>query len=239
MKKSRKPIYSVGGIIMLVGASLVVITKILLEDALIISLGIRMVRALQRGAVATVLVGGIVSAVAAALSIKDVLSVRRERNRQEIERQRLVEIEAANLPNVIRQRFMRLKQRKSFSDLVLVVFSQLDQIDVLQARQSELLQINDAAYLQKTVAVVDEIERKICKNCQYIHNLCLVASDWEHSDQDKIVKLLNDNKRKLQDVRELLELSADLINKRDIDESKDLSELESWIETIQDSLKEE
>ena len=144
-------------------------------------------------------------------------------------------------PEFTRKRLEQL--RDDTPQLALLIekcLSQMDVMDILQEKQSLLIETNDALYLKDTVAVFDKVERRICQNFRNIINLCIATDDADNFDLQKVNKCLDDNERKLSNTKRLLKASAEWINQYNTDgDESDRSEVENWINVIRDSLKEE
>lgn len=144
-------------------------------------------------------------------------------------------------PDYTRKRLLYLREEMpGAEDLVQRCLEQMDSMDRLQAKQEFLIQANDASYLRDTIAVLDNVERRICRNFQNVVNLCIAVDRIEQLDMKEVEKYLRNNQKKLNDTSELLTASAKRINQYNAgDDRSAWDEVRSWIETIRSSLEEE
>ncbi len=134
---------------------------------------------------------------------------------------------------------------KTIHNLCLDCRARLDAIKQLKIRQDQLLKVNHAQYLQDTLPVLDKIELRICQYIRKIYNRCLaIDNDTENIRNDPVLSEYQKAIREqVASAKRLIAASADLINqhdaKGDADDHDALSEVERWIEVINESLKEE
>lgn len=112
----------------------------------------------------------------------------------------------------------------------------MNRMDTLQRKQNVLIQTNDAVYLKQTVEVLNGVERRICRNLRSIINMWITVDRYEQLDQADVKALLDDNESKLSDAMQLLDVSRKWVNS--YNENTDGDEVQLWIKTIEDSLKE-
>jgi len=143
-------------------------------------------------------------------------------------------------PDFTRKRLQQLwKEIPETEELVERCLEQMDRMDRLQAKQEFLIESNSASYLKDTVSVLDNVERRICRNFQSIINLCIATDDIRNLGMEEIENSLHDNEKKLENTTELLKASAKRINQYNADGSENAwDEVESWIAVIRESLKE-
>ncbi len=134
---------------------------------------------------------------------------------------------------------------KTIRNLCLDCRTRLDAIKQLKIRQDQLLKVNHAQYLQDTLPVLDKIELRICQYIRKIYNRCLaIDNDTENIRNDPVLSEYQKAIREqVASAKKLIAASADLINQHDADGDTDdhdaLSEVERWIEVINESLEEE
>ena len=150
-------------------------------------------------------------------------------------------IEDISSPEATRERLNRIKTASPrLSGLMDSCLAQLDRMDELQRRQGELLTLNQAAYLKDTVGTLNSVEREICLNLRGVVNQCIVAGDGadiSRIDTAKVDDILTQNKKLLDQSKELLVVSADWIDKYNSQEGgADRSLLDNWIKVIQDTI---
>lgn len=223
-----------------------ILSHTLLKDWLIICLGVRTFR--------TISVGGLIATAICALAatvngIPLAIAASRRRHEQELElaqkrqqSQILADYtEDSTNPDFTRKRLLYLREEMPGAEgLVQRCLSQMDEMDRLQAKQEFLIRANDASYLSDTIAVLDNVERRICRNFQNVVNICIATDKIERLDMIEIEKYLKNNQKKLDDTSELLTASAKRINQYNAgDDRSAWDEVRSWIETIRSSLEEE
>lgn len=177
--------------------------------------------------------------------IKISASRKREKERQLAQSKQRSQVltnynEDSENPEFTRKRLHFLQnEMPGLDNLVERCLGQMDRMDGLQARQEVLIETNDALYLKDTVAVFDNVERRICRNFRNVINLCIAADSSDALDMGKIEQILSDNDKKLSDTKALLQASVEWINQYNADNTDDRSEVESWIAVIYASLKED
>lgn len=232
-------------ILLTVGAIILLAAGIAFRDWLIIGYGIRTQRAI-------LMIGTVLAACGAPMLVAfgcyhvhvAIMGHHQEQERRaEQDRQAQVlqdHMEGRVDPEIMRRQFKILArgstEYKRISDLAL---DQMDRIDSLQARQELLIKSNDARYLADTEAALDELEQRIWRNLRHVYNLCIAVDDTKLLDAAKVRRYMEDNEARLVSAQELLLASANWINQYESDKSSDRSKVESWLETIRESLKEE
>lgn len=223
---------------------MIVATNTVLKDFFIIVLGVRAFKALNIGVIGAAVILCIIAAILGGLLLKRRALARKHdpmRKQREAMEQILMNytLDGAN-PEFVRKRLELLRQElRGSEDLVSRCLAQMDKMDRLQTQQQFLIRTNEATYLEDTIAVLDDVERRICQNFRTVINLCIITDSIEQVDMEKVHKSLQDNDKKLSDSQELLKASADWINQYNADKTSDRSQLENWIAVIRDSLKEE
>lgn len=227
------------------GLLIVVLSNTLLKDWIIIGYGVR--------ALSKVQIAGsflcILNLVFMIICNIPMLRAARKRQAQMEQKMRSAEDRSQVLsnyakdstnPDFTRKRLEQLREEvPELDDLVMQCLDQMDTMDLLQEKQNALIEANDARYLRDTMSVLDNVERRICRNFRNVINLCIAAESAESLDEKKVNKYLKDNRKKLSDTKELLKASADWINQYNAGEDSDRSEVENWIAVIRDSLREE
>ena len=236
--KNKKPYIFWG--LAAVGVILLLIS-VIFESSLLISLlppGLRTLR----GAAAVLAVGG--AGAALLLTLKAKQAARKAADEQKAREQaRRVSRGYAddNLnPENIRRQFDRLlvanPGEKALIDRSL---RQMDRIDGFQERLNNLLSANQADYLRDTVAALDGVEEKMCRNYRKLINMLLILEDGKTFGEEgrkQATAYLDENDKALEKTRKLLKLAADMINQRGGGNSRD--QLDAWIQSMQESLEE-
>ena len=145
-------------------------------------------------------------------------------------------------PEKTRIRLEQLRRNNpNLSDLVDRCLTQMDRIDTYQARHKSLLDANEAIYLEDTIEVIDESERRMCQNFRNIINCCILIEDTDSSadelDQNIIEGSLADNEEELSAVATLLKYSVAYINNYNRNGVKDRSELDAWLKIMKSSME--
>ncbi len=219
------------------------------ESSLILSFGIRAASFIMK-AVPTVLLGaGIVTggiSTYKAVKLNQSRLLERKKEAERIGSHNVVEEEYArdaSSPEATRAKLMQIREESpGLSELIERCLLQMDRMDDLQRRQKELIGINSAAYLNDTVATLDEVERALCLNYRSIVNQCIIAgSDASESklDMERVEKVMDANAKLLSQAKELLKVSAEWIDKYNGQEVPDRSLLDNWIRVIRDTIGKE
>lgn len=232
------------GVITLIGATMSVLANLALKDWLIINYGIRcQVLCRRLGLILTIT--GICGTIIC-LMINGIAQYRQQKATKIDENlikheQKIVTEYAENSdnPEYTRRRLMQLEQKlPDFKALIERCLTQMDQMDLLQARQDTLIRENEALYLEQTVKVLNNVERRLCQNFRAVINLLITATNSSDFDYDKTEKYLQDNEQKLKDAKYLLAVSVDWVNKYNDNADDYSAEIENWIAVIQKSLQE-
>lgn len=227
------------------GALVLILSNTVLKDWVIIGYGVRALGSVRVIGI-TIIVIGVIFLIIRSVPIIKVLCHQREMQEREAvsarNKSRILNDYAQNSenPDFTRKRLKQLViESPELEDLVAKCLNQMDVMDTIQAKQNALIEANDARYLKDTVVVLDNVERRLCRNFRSIVNLCIAAESGDCLDNQKIEQKLDDNQKKLDAAKELLNASVDWINQYDSDADSDRSEVENWIAVIRDSLKEE
>lgn len=133
------------------------------------------------------------------------------------------------------------RNNPNLNDLVNRCLEQMDKIDTYQLRHKTLLDANDAIYLEDTIEIIDESERRMCQNFRNIINCCILIEDTDSSadelDEDIINTSLADNEEELSTVATLMKYSVAYINNYNRNGVKDRSELDAWIKIMKSSME--
>ena len=143
-------------------------------------------------------------------------------------------------PEKTRARFEQLrKNNPSLSDTVDICLEQMDKMDNYQSRQKSLLEANEAIYLTDTITVLDESERRMCRNFRNVINCCILVEDSDNNDDldtDTIKTAIAENEDELNEVSTLLKYSVAYINNYNRNGVKDRSELDAWLNVMKSSI---
>ena len=144
-------------------------------------------------------------------------------------------------PEKTRDSLEQLREHNEhLSKLVDVCLRQMDRIDTYQDRHKSLLEANEAIYLEDTIEVIDESERRMCHNFRNIINCCILIeytdSGAEELDQNIINSALADNEEELSSVSTLLKYSVAYINNYNRNGVQDRSELDAWLKIMKASM---
>lgn len=123
---------------------------------------------------------------------------------------------------------------ESTADACLAMMSKVDRF---QKKQEALINNNRALYLKDTVTALDRTEQKVWQNIQKICNLCTAAGEFDEIDLVEIDDIVMSNDRILEGIQKLTKTSAEWINNYKSGE-EDRSELEHWIDVINQRLEE-
>lgn len=240
----QKTAVIIGAIATICGVLGLILSSTLIKDWIIIGYGVRAISKIRIAGISLTIFGIVFTLIS---SIPIMKAARRQKRQVEQEarsaqnRSRVLRNyaqDSAN-PDFTRRRLEQLaNETPELTGLVDRCMEQMDIMDTLQLKQEALIEANDARYLSDTVDVLNNVERRICRNFRNIINLCIAAESADSLDARKIDKYLKDNGKKLSDTKELLKASADWINQYNTDEDSDRSEVENWIAVIRESLKE-
>lgn len=146
-------------------------------------------------------------------------------------------------PLKTRSRLEQLKENNSqLTGIVDTCLRQMDRIDVYQDRQKSLLDANEAIYLEDTIEVLDESERRMCRNFRNIINCCILIENTNSGTEELDSKIINDslsdNEEELAGVSTLLKYSVAYINNYNRNGVQDRSELDAWLKIMKASMGE-
>lgn len=250
--KYWKALRILGYLLLALGAAGVIVNAATLShpsSALIVELGIKAIHSLQTtlkvtsflllGAGAASLAGGTVPLL--------ISSVRAQSNTRLIESRKIEDTKSLTEyakdslnPEKTRVRLEQLRRNNpNLSDLVDRCLSQMDRIDTYQARHKSLLDANEAIYLEDTIEVIDQSEKRMCQNFRNIINCCILIEDTDSTadelDRDIIESAFSDNEEELNSVSTLLKYSVAYINNYNRNGVKDRSELDAWLKIMKSS----
>lgn len=216
------------------------------SSAMIVAVGVRALSAISvasyavLGAGVTAIIGGTVPAV--------VSSVQRQNQNRLLESQREEEQKhfseyAKDSLNPVKTRARLEQLRKhnpNLSNLVDSCLAQMDRMDIYQARHKSLLEANEAIYLEDTIEVLDDCERRMCRNFRNIINCCILIENTDRGaqelDADIINASLRENEEELSAVETLLRCSVAYINNYNRNGVSDRSELDAWLKVMKASV---
>ena len=215
-------------------------------SSLIIAVGVRGLSAISTvsgvvlGTGVAAAAGGTVPAIVS--SVKKKNETRLIESRHEADMKNLSEYAKDSLnPEKTRVRLEQLrKNNPNLSELVDGCLEQMDKINTYQARHKSLIAANEAIYLQDTVDVINESERRMCQNFRNIINCCILIENDNGSvdelDQDIISSSMSDNQEELNAVATLLKYSVAYINNYNRNGVSDRSELDAWLRVMKASI---
>lgn len=234
-----------GAILALFGMAGAVLGSVL-GAAMIIALGIQAVSFLTTAAWFAVGLGG----TSFALSFIPQIRHRIEQGHQnkllrakiDDDKKRTTDYETDSLnPEKVRVRLEQLRDRNpNLHELMNRCLAQKDGIDRLQEQLSRLIQANEALYLNDIPAVLDSAEERMCANFRDIINCCILVEYngkmiSEHN-QEIVDSAMRSNDEELSAVETLLDRSVAYINDYNRKGINDRSELDAWIQVIEDKI---
>ncbi|MEE1261785.1 hypothetical protein [Ruminococcus sp.] len=237
-----KALRIIGAILSVLGI-IGVATGLLASSSMIVAIGIRGVSlistlsAVSLGTGVAALAGGTIPAV-----IKKHSSQKQLEHDRENDRKQFSEYAKDSLnPEKTRIRLEQLRRKNpSLNTLVENCLENLDRIDTYQARHRSLLEANEAIYLEDTIEIIDESEKRICRNIRNIINCCILVEDSKSSvnelDDNIIRSSLSDNEEELKTVATLLKYSVAYINNYNRSGVSDRSELDAWLKVMKSSM---
>ncbi len=216
------------------------------SSAMIVALGIHTLSTLTTAAFITGGVGVLAMGAGAFRGIRasaeEKSTVKRLEDFRKQDRQQFDEYAKDSLnPEKTRMRFEQLRRNNpSLSDLIDRCITQMDAIDGYQARHKSLLDANEAIYLEDTIEVIDNSERRMCRNFRNIINCCILVENTDKGeealDQGIINASLADNEDELRSVETLLKYSVAYINNYNRNGVSDRRELDAWLKVMKDSM---
>ena len=245
--KFNKALIVIGAI--LAAAGLVgVCAGLLATSAMIVAFGIRTLSTIST--ISYIALGSGVAVAGTGVAVPLISSAKKKSDSRMLEekshsKERELSEYAKDSLNPVRTR-SRLEQLKEnnpqLSGIVESCLRQMDRIDTYQDRQKSLLDANEAIYLEDTIEVLDESERRMCRNFRNIINCCILIentnSGVEELDNNIINDSLSDNEEELAGVSTLLKYSVAYINNYNRNGVKDRSELDAWLKIMKDSMGE-
>ncbi len=233
------------GAILLVLGLLGVLTTHLAGSALIVSLGVRAIEAIRIFGFAVAGVGALTCLLGFVPNVKRLIansSLQKRLDGVKAEQRKNFDEYAKDSlnPARTRERLLDLKTNNSqLSRLVDDCLTQMNRMDKLQERYDTLLQANDAIYLQDTVAVINDAEKRLCRNIRNIINCCILVEDGSSSfsefDHQIINQSLSQNETELKNVDTLIHYAVSYINNYQQNGVTDMSELKAWLEVMRKS----
>ncbi len=213
--------------------------------AMIIAVGVRGVSAISAvsgvvaGAGAVAVTGGTVPAIVK--KVKSKSETKLIESKKEADEKNFSEYAKDSLnPEKTRVRLEQLRNNNpSLNDIVDRCIEQMDKMDNYQSRQKSLLEANEAVYLSDTVFVLDESERRMCRNFRNIINCCIIVEYSDNNDDldmATIQSAMAENDDELTEVSTLLKYSVAYINNYNRNGVKDRSELDAWLSVMKSSI---
>ena len=208
---------------------------LLASSSMIVAIGIRGVSLLSTISAVTLctgvtaLAGGTIPAIVQRRSNQKQLEHDRETDRKQFSDEKT------------RIRLEQLRRKNpNLNTLVETCLEQMDRIDTYQARHRSLLEANEAIYLEDTIEIIDESEKRICRNIRNIINCCILVEDSKSSvnelDGNIINSSLAENEEELKTVATLLRYSVAYINNYNRSGVSDRSELDAWLKVMKSSM---
>lgn len=236
------------GILLIAAGAIGITVSNTASSSLIVSIGVRALATLHTiagitlGAGAAALIGGCVPA--AVKFIQQRTNVKLLESSKESEQKTFDEYAKDSLnPERTRIRLNQiLKNTPKLGGLVYRCLEQMDRMDKYQVKLQSLIDANEAIYLNDTVAVLDQSEKRMCQNMRNIINSCILieGTDEDESslDQSIVSKSLQNNEDELEAVQTLLKYSVAYINNYNCNGINDRSELDAWLKIMKSSTEE-
>ena len=216
--------------------------NLLASSAMIVAIGIRGVEALKVAGIIITAIGGaalvcgtvpVIMGLAQRQSKIKLLESDKKTNQKKFDEYAKDSLN----PDLTRVRLDQLrKNNPHLEKLVGMCLEQMDKMDTYQARHRSLLDANDAIYLEDTVSVINESERRMCRNFRNIINCCILIEDTnqgtEELDAEIVDASLADNEEELKAVSTLLKYSVSYINNYNRNGVSDRSELDAWLKIM-------
>lgn len=121
------------------------------------------------------------------------------------------------------------------------ILKQLDEMNRYQNKFAKLISNNNAAYLNDSINVLENVEQYFLRNVKKVLNCLDVYDAYNKEDENKVRHTLTetreDNDVQLKNIKEFLIASTDFLNRQN-DDKTDLRTLEIYKETILNSLRE-
>lgn len=246
MKKSKNPFVRTLILNVVIAAGsliLLILTKTILRNWLIIHLGVRKADGLQTSIIAFFCIIAIFILIDLALIYRGALKryrVEAQERDASKEREKVITDYAKDDKNPlkVRKRLEQLEQEyPQIENLIQRCLGQMDSMDRLQEKQEELIGQNEALYLKQTVDVLERLECQLCENYRSIINLCIADALVSEAERAEIEQVLNENDQKLGYARKMLRASARRINSYNAGNKSGDEEILSWIETLDKALE--
>ena len=216
--------------------------NLLASSAMIVAIGIRGVEALKVAGIIITAIGGaalvcgtvpVIMGLAQRQSKIKLLESDKKTNQKKFDEYAKDSLN----PDLTRVRLDQLrKNNPHLEKLVGMCLEQMDKMDTYQARHRSLLDANEAIYLEDTVSVINESERRMCRNFRNIINCCILIEDTnqgtEELDAEIVDASLADNEEELKAVSTLLKYSVSYINNYNRNGVSDRSELDAWLKIM-------
>lgn len=218
----------------------------LASSAMIVAIGVGGVNAIS--ALSTISLGVGVAFLAGGIVPPAVRSIQSQNQQKQLEsdreedRKKFSDYAKDSLnPTKTRARLEQLRRNNpQLSNLVDRCLEQMDRMDSCQSRQRNLIDANEAIYLEDTVEMLDQSEKRICRNIRNIINCCILVEDNSGSvnelDGTIINSSLAENEEELNTVATLLRCSVAYINNFNRNGVSDRSELDAWLRVMKASM---
>ncbi len=246
MKKGKEPfgLLLILNVVIAAGSLiLLILTKTVLKNQLIIQYGLRNTSSIQKSIFSVFCVTLMFMLFNLAMVCRGALKRYRaeaqERDASK-EREKVITDYAKDDKNPlkVRKRLEQLEQEyPQIENLIQRCLGQMDSMDKLQEKQEELIGQNEALYLKQTVDVLERLECQLCENYRSIINLCIADALVSEAERAEIEQVLNENDQKLDYARKMLRASARRINSYNAGNKSGDEEILSWIETLDKALE--
>ena len=216
--------------------------NLLASSAMIVAIGIRGVEALKVAGIIITAIGGaalvcgtvpVIMGLAQRQSKIKLLESDKKTNQKKFDEYAKDSLN----PDLTRVRLDQLRKNNPHLEILVgMCLEQMDKMDTYQARHRSLLDANEAIYLEDTVSVINESERRMCRNFRNIINCCILIEDTnqgaEELDAEIVDASLADNEEELKAVSTLLKYSVSYINNYNRNGVSDRSELDAWLKIM-------
>lgn len=113
-----------------------------------------------------------------------------------------------------------------------ILNSLLNVMATMQENLRELIQTNDASYLEETVQILNRLEQRLCTDIRSMINLCIIAETPELLNRAEMQKIKDRSYKRLEVAHDAVELAALRINKYNSRGFEDGSDIEAYQTTI-------
>lgn len=246
MKEYKRRFYifllALGLVIVVTGFLIIFLPGTFFKTRIIIKYNIRVLQAIRRAGLITLLIGtsfalgGAIPLITSASKERCPLTIRQ---RQKV---RLLAKYAKNSSDPVLTKKVLMAICDSFpesEEIIDLCFQQMDKLIDIMTTQQVLIKTYNAHYLSDTMMVFDEVGQKNYRSFQAIANLLIAADDFSDLDIDKIGESLEANQRRLDQIQDLLQISVVWINDFNAGDDNVEKKIQAWITTITETLQRE